>query len=202
MPSASEIQNSMIGAWRLLLGRREGMRQLDTTADGFWDSFFAMLVALPALLIGWVAFANDLVALPEVYGSRSSIIARLFVAEAGKWVVPIVALAIAARPLGIADRFVPYVVASNWATAVLVWLTLPLPLLRLALGSGSEIVMALSLGVFIATLVLSWRLTNAVLERGPGTATAVVVAMVVFSILLALWLETALGLYVPDASLE
>ena len=44
----------------------------------------------------------------------------------GTWVLPLVLLwRSSRRALGIADRFVHYVVASNWASALIVWLMLP-----------------------------------------------------------------------------
>ncbi len=197
MPSAAAIQQYLLGAWRLMFGRADGMRLLDTSVDGFWDSFWAIAFAFPALALGWAAFASDMPA--DVYGSRPSIILRLLVTDLAEWLVPIAGLAVVARPLGIADRFVHYVVASNWATALVVWLTLPLPLLRFAMPGGGELLTAISLCVFIATLVLSWRLTNASLNKGPGVATAVMAGVLAFSIFLSLWLETALGLYVAPA---
>ena len=50
MPSANEIQAGLTGAWRMMLGRSDGIGLLDLSADGFWNSFFAMIVALPPLL--------------------------------------------------------------------------------------------------------------------------------------------------------
>ena len=54
MLSGAEIQNGLTGAWRLMIGNAEGLRLLDLTADGFWNSFFAIIVALPAMLLGWL----------------------------------------------------------------------------------------------------------------------------------------------------
>ena len=49
MLSADETQASLTGAWRLMLGKADGLRLLDLSADGFWNSFFAIIVATPAL---------------------------------------------------------------------------------------------------------------------------------------------------------
>ena len=58
MPSFAEIQRYLTGAWRMMNGRPDGIRLLDITADGFWNSFFAIAVALPAMFAGWVTIAN------------------------------------------------------------------------------------------------------------------------------------------------
>ena len=63
MLSAEETQASLTGAWRLMLGKADGLRLLDLTADGFWNSFFAIAVAAPALIVGWVGIANEIVQL-------------------------------------------------------------------------------------------------------------------------------------------
>ncbi len=63
MPSAEEIQLYLTGAWRMMMGKADGLRLLDLSADGFWNSFFAIVIALPALIVGWVGVANELSAL-------------------------------------------------------------------------------------------------------------------------------------------
>ena len=54
-----------------MLGKTDGIRLLDVSADGFWTSFYAMLFALPPIFLSWVAFANDLGQTPDIYGSKS-----------------------------------------------------------------------------------------------------------------------------------
>jgi hypothetical protein len=195
MPATSDIRQYLSGAWRLMFGRQDGLKLLDISADGFWDSFFAMVVALPPLLIGWIAYANELGQVPEIYGSKPSILVRLAIAEFGEWVLPLVALAVAARSVGIADRFVHYVVASNWATAALLWVTLPLPLLQLVLPADSGLLLAAAFAVFVVSIIFTWRLTNATLNKGAGTATLVTAGIIVASLLVSYLLQSALGLY-------
>lgn len=186
MPSGETIQQHMTGAWRLMTGRRDGLELLDLSADGFWNSFFAIVVAVPALGLGWVALANELGG--GAFGSRLSIFLRLAFVDFLAWVIPIVVLALAARPLGIVQRFVPYVVASNWGSALLVWLLAPLSLIELVWTGESQILDALALIFFLVTLALSWRLTNGAVAKGP------MVASWVFGIVLATTLVVLVGL--------
>ena len=60
MPRVEEIQQYLTGAWRMMMGKPDGIRLLDISADGFWNSFFAIAIALPALIAGWVTLANTL----------------------------------------------------------------------------------------------------------------------------------------------
>ena len=77
MPSFEQVQQYLTGAARLMLGKSDGLRMLDFSADGFWNSFFAMVVALPALMIGWVGLANELEQMPGAIGGRFSILLRI-----------------------------------------------------------------------------------------------------------------------------
>ncbi|MET0941796.1 MAG: transporter [Mesorhizobium sp.] len=193
MPSVEDIQQYMTGAWRLMLGKPDGMRLLDISVDGFWNSFFAIIVALPALAASWIAVANDITELADM-GSRLSIVLRFAVVDIGAWVLPLGALALAARPAGIADRLVHYVVATNWGSALLVWLMLPPAVLKLFFPAAQDVSAALSLLLFLASMVLSWRLTNAAIGKGAGLGSAVFVAMFVASLAVLFALQAILGL--------
>jgi hypothetical protein len=70
MPSAENIQLYLTGAWRMMLGKADGLRLLDLSADGFWNSFFAIAIALPPLTVSWVGAANELSQLSADFGSK------------------------------------------------------------------------------------------------------------------------------------
>jgi hypothetical protein len=197
MPPSEDIQRYLVGAWRLMTGRRDGIAMLDLSADGFWNSFFAIVVALPALIVGWVGTANELGADPAASASRFSYLMRLALVDLGSWILPLVALAFAAPLAGLRDRFVHYVVATNWASAILSWVMLPAALLRMVTSSGSDLVIVLSLALFALSMALTWRLTNAVIDRGPAMGTAVFAGMFVASIVVLLALQSLFGIYIP-----
>ncbi len=192
MPSADDIQSYLWAVWRLMNGRDEGLKDLDLSADGFWNSFFAIVVALPALVVGWVAFANELGG-GEALGYRLSVIARLIFIDLASWIGPIVLLALVAGPAGIGSRFVPYVVASNWASAIFIWILVPPSIIELFVPGITDFATLLSLGLIIVTLILSWRLTNTVIGMGAAVATAVFVGMLVASLVILLTLQSLLG---------
>ncbi|MCV0379511.1 transporter [Nitratireductor sp.] len=193
MPSFAEIQQYFAGVWRMMMGRSEGLRLLDLSADGFWNSFFAILVAFPPLVVGWVTISNELAG-GEVVAARFALFNRLMVTDIATWVIPFAILALVARPAGIADRFVHYVVASNWASALFSWITLPAMLIRLFIPAAAEFANLLTFVIFIGTLVLSWRLTNAAIGKGPAVASAVFAAMFAASLGVLFTFEGLLGL--------
>lgn len=193
MPPADDIQRQMTGSWRMMMGKPDGLRLLDISPDGFWNSFFAIVVAAPALALGWVAVANELAMRPAA-ASRFAYVAGLALADLATWLLPLVALAFAARPLGIADRFTHYVVASNWGAAVVVWLMLPASLLRIFSIGGDDLAAAISLGFFLFSLLLFWRLTRIAINRDTGTVAAVFGGMLVASFLVLFTLQGLLGI--------
>lgn len=197
MLSADETQSALLGAWRLMLGKADGFRLLDLSADGFWNSFFAIVVALPAMIVGWVGIANE-IGDPDAFAGRFGMVVRLAVIDLGTWVLPLVALAFVGRRAGIGGRFVHYVVASNWASAIVAWLMLPPALLRLFGPATDQAVSLFSLVLFIATMVLTWRMTNLAIGRGAAVGTAVFVGMFLVSLAVLFALQALLGVTVPE----
>jgi hypothetical protein len=196
MLSADETYASLAGAWRLMFGKTDGLRLLDLSADGFWNSFFAIVVAAPALIVGWVGIANE-IGDPEAFAGRLGMLIRLATVDIGSWVLPLVALALVAPRAGIGGRFVHYVVASNWASAIIAWLMLPSALLRLILPSTSEISSLVSLFLFALSMLLTWRMTNASIGKGAAVGTAVFVGMFIGSLLVLFGLQMLLGIDIP-----
>ncbi|TIR23062.1 MAG: transporter [Mesorhizobium sp.] len=199
MLSADETYASLVGAWRLMFGKADGLRLLDLSADGFWNSFYAILVAAPALIVGWVGIANE-IGDPEAFAGRLGMLIRLATVDIGSWVLPLVALALVAPRAGIGGRFVHYVVASNWASAIIAWLMLPSALLRLFLPSNSDVNSLVSLFLFALSALLTWRMTNASIGKGAAVGTAVFVGMFIASLLVLFGLQALLGIDIPDST--
>jgi hypothetical protein len=196
MLSADEVQTSLTGAWRLMMGKPDGLRLLDLSADGFWNSFFALIVATPALVVGWVGVANQ-IGDPDAVIGRLGMVIRVAMVDLGTWILPLVALAVVARHVGIGGRFVAYVVASNWASAIIAWLLLPSALVRLFVPAPNQFADLLSLLLFLLSMVLTWRMTNAVIGKGAAVGSAVFAGMVVASLIVLFSLQALLGIGIP-----
>jgi hypothetical protein len=194
--SPDETQASLTGAWRLMLGKADGLRLLNLSADGFWNSFFAMVIAVPALIVGWVGIANE-IGDPEAFAGRFDTLVRLAAVDLGAWVLPLIGLAVVAPRVGIGGRFVAYVVASNWASAIVAWLMLPSALIRLFLPVTDATAGFVSLFFFLLAMVLTWRMTNAVIGKGAATGTAVFAGMFLGSLVVLFALQALLGITVP-----
>jgi hypothetical protein len=93
---------------------------------------------------------------------------------------------------------VHYVVATNWASVILSWLVLPAALLRLFTTADSQLVVAVSFAVFVLSMVLTWRLTNAIIAKGPAVGSAVFAGMFVASVVVLIALQSLLGISFPQ----
>jgi hypothetical protein len=195
--SADETQTSLTGAWRLMLGKTDGLRLLDLSADGFWNSFYAIVVAIPALVVGWVGIANE-IGDPDAFAGRLTVLMRLALVDLGAWVLPLIGLALVAPRAGIGGRFVAYVVASNWASAIIAWLMLPSALIRLFVPATDAAAGFVSLFCFLLSMVLTWRMTNVVIGRGAAVGTAVFAGMFAGSLVVVFYLQALLGITAPQ----
>jgi hypothetical protein len=196
MPSGDEIQRYLAASWRLMMGKPDAVRDLDVSADGFWNSFFAIVVAFPALCVGWTSLAIELSELGV--GGRFSIAFRLAIIDITSWILPLLVLGLIARTVGVADRYPHFVVASNWGSALLAWLMLPASILGLFYSGPDDVADSVSLVIFLAAMVLTWRLTNAVLAKGAAVASAIFFAVVVAGIFLIFFLQSLFGLQGPQ----
>ncbi|MGN6466485.1 MAG: transporter [Rhizobiaceae bacterium] len=194
MPSAEEIQQYLYGTWRMMLGKSDGLRALDISVDGFWNSFFAIVIALPALVVNWVTIADSYGDMAQNLDDRFAIFMRLAVIDLAAWLLPLAAFAAIARRVRLADRYVHYVVASNWATAIIAWLMLPPAILLLFLPDATDTAWFLSMVIFIASQIFVWRLTNVAIGKGAATASAVYAGMFAASVAILLVLQWLLGL--------
>ena len=197
MLSSDETYASLTGAWRLMLGKPDGLRLLDLSADGFWNSFFAIVVATPALIVGWVGLANE-IGDPNAFAGRFTMLIRLATVDISTWVLPLVGLALVAPRAGIGGRFVHYVVASNWASAIIAWMMLPAALIRLFLPSTNEFAVLAALLLFALSMILTWRMTNVAIGRGAAVGTAVFAGMFVASLAVWFGMEALLGIGAPN----
>lgn len=193
MPPADEIQRNVTAAWRIMMGRYELVRAYDFSADGFWNSFFAIVLCLPVLLTSWVPLANEMASPISSFAERLSIVLRLAIVDLASWVLPLVVLGLLAGLIDVRDRFVPYVVVTNWGSVILVWMLLPANLIRLVWPAEIELAMLLALVVFLATMVLLWRLTNAAIGKGPMIASTVFATVLLTSFFILFTMQALLG---------
>lgn len=194
MPSFEEIQYYFSAVWRTMTGHPEALNNLNTDADGFWRSFYAILIALPPMLIGWVEIAARLTGGGDETALRLINTFKLAAIDMIVWLLPLLIIGFLSRSLGLERRFSTYVVATNWATALFAWIYAPLSFLNLLLPVLSPVFAGINFGLFLATLALSYRLTRAALQRPHSFAAPFFITVILGSIMLTIILQGLTGL--------
>ena len=99
MLDADYVQAHLTAAWRIMVtAKGDALARMDITAEGFWRSFWSILLALPPMLLSWVAAAPDFLAGD---GSLSLTVLRLGIADLAAWIVPIAGLALVTLAIGL-----------------------------------------------------------------------------------------------------
>jgi hypothetical protein len=133
--TADEVHRSFRGSLDLLHSRTEGLRSFDLSEAGFWRSFSAIGLALPAYVVTVALERHRLGELdPDhpVFGSLW-LDALVALAYGASFVALPLAMIGISRRLGLTERYVPFVIVTNWI-AVLGLLTLSVPGILLLIG--------------------------------------------------------------------
>ena len=171
IPNRAEIISSFFGAWRLFRIDPDAMRWFNTSMDGFWRSFFAAFLALPSFAFAFAFHIAETDGAPE----PAAAIVLGAIAYAAGWIVfPIVA-AIVVQPMGYGHHYVPYIVAHNWAGALVAQAYLAVEILiRVGIFAG-ELGGFVAIILFVATLWYGWSVARVALATSASLAVALVV---------------------------
>ncbi|RKF08489.1 hypothetical protein DEM25_000345 [Oceaniradius stylonematis] len=176
-----------------ITGRPGAIERMDISADGFWRSFTAIAVALPAMFFVWVmnARANQ-AEMPSM--GVAPLVAGEAVFELVVWLLPIPVFALVLRPLGLGHRFVHLVIARNWANALFSYVIAALYVPHLVVADDNGAMMMLGGVLMVLILVAAVRLTRAALDSSVSLAMAFIAGEFIVSIALAIAYLGMLGL--------
>jgi hypothetical protein len=174
--TADEVVRSLKGSLRLLQRQPDGIRAFDTSFEGFWRSFAAILLTAPAFIV--LLAEQRLNAGLLVPGSGLLDDGALAAREAFVFVAPWIAFPLVmigfARLMGLERRYVGYMVAYNWSGVIAAGV-LAGPALLHVLGlatPGLATFYTLTFGIIL--LQYRWFLARAVLGVGGGLAALLV----------------------------
>ncbi len=182
MPPVAEIRHYFEGAWRLARGDTGGMAHFDFSVDGFWRSFWALVIVAP----GYAVIVADQYSRqgepvpfwPTLIGESLSYLLR--------WAtLPLVAILLT-RFFGVAGRYVPLIVVLNWSSLVqLVVLLVPIALSVLLSAEATWLLL------FVATgLVLFYQ--GFVIKTALDCPVGIAVAFLAADLIVAMFLNSAL----------
>lgn len=177
---ADDVARSLRGSWRLMTKGAEALPELDLSRDGFWRSFLAFALMLPATvtILAALRLASGLSNTEGLFGLP--MLAACVVGALSLAILVVPAFLILIRPeLAQAPRFTSFVIAWNWAGIVSASL-MAVPAAVYAIG-WAPATLALVQSAFFAAIVLRLRycVARAAFGAGNGIALPLVVASVV-----------------------
>jgi hypothetical protein len=179
------LRDNLAGAWQVMLGRSQGLNRLDTSLDGFWRSFAAIVFLIP--------FTSMSLLSQDLYNRNSGIPARLTGGSFGiygialvvDWVAFPLIFAVLARVFGFGARYVPFIVSRNWASVILTALAAIVDLLHLGGVLPSPALPVAGLIVTAIAIYVSYKVTRTALAVSVVTAVPIVVLDILVS--LTIW---------------
>jgi len=196
MLERDEVARSLYGAWRLFLDRPEAMRYFDVSLDGFWRSFAAVILLVPAYAM--TALAEYRVILSDAIAddgfSNAAFVADKALALGIDWIALPVLLALVARPLGISRTYAPFIVARNWCAVLAV---LPFGLIGFLFAAGIfgvDLANVLSLAALVVVLYYNFLIARRALAVGTAFAIGIVILDLLVSLSVAALADSIVGL--------
>jgi hypothetical protein len=174
--TADEVHRSLKGALDLLNRQVDGLKAFDLSERGFWRSFAAISLTIPAYVVS-VAFERSRLGLasPEqgMFDSLWLDLALAFGHVASFAALPLAMIWITRR-LRLTDRYVPFVIVTNWITALgLIVLSVP-AILMLVGWAPPPLASLFTLCFGIVILRLQWFATKVTLGVSGGLALTIV----------------------------
>ena len=110
------LRDNLTGAWQVMFGRPQGLPRLDTSLEGFWRSFAALVLVVPFASVSLISERSltSEAATPEAISSGTFVLYGL--ALLVDWFAFPLLFALLAPAFGLGSRYVPFIVARNWAS--------------------------------------------------------------------------------------
>lgn len=188
MADGASIRENLAGAWQVMNGNAAGLARMDVSLGGFWRSFGAIVLIVPYLVLGIMDHPANVGGGDGLAGeAASSGIGLQLVATGIDWIIFPLVFALLARPIGVADRYVPFIVARNWS-AVIASAFLAAVTAAHLLGIASDAALPFLL---VLVLGLTLRFSYLVIRTALVVPVAVALPIVFLDFLLSLVVQAA-----------
>ncbi|WP_457090516.1 hypothetical protein [Microvirga sp. P5_D2] len=179
--TADEVNRSFKGTIDLLNSRSEGLKSFDMSERGFWRSFSAIWLTLPAYIISLAIARMRLGAVPDgALLDNLWVDAVVALGHVGGYIALPLAMIFIARGFRLTGAYVPFVIVTNWIS-VIGLLVLSVPAMLLLLGWATPSLASLFSLAFAVVLVrIQWFATKETL----GLSSISALGIVLFGILL------------------
>ena len=194
MIAGSYVRQSLATAIRVARFEPQAVAGFDNSFEGFYRSFFGVILCAPLYLLTVLAERRlALEADAETSAAASSLpppSAALYGLEIVTYLVnwlafPLVMIAIV-RLIGATTRYVPFIVAYNWTSCIVIAATVVPYALYLAGALSLAGILAFYYPIAMMTLLYRWRVAKDALQIPGMTAVGVVILEALLSIFVAL----------------
>lgn len=186
MISSLDAAKGVYGAWRLAHGDRAGLSYFDTSMAGFWRSFGAAIVALPA----YVALVMLSIAEHDGEVNYGGIVLVEGIAYVIDWFAFPLAAIYVADWMDKGRNYTRLIVALNWARVLEAIAMLPAVLVATVAPTGPFAFIPVAM--FVAILVYHWWVIRTALEATGAEAAMVTIINLTIGVITALWARSLL----------
>jgi hypothetical protein len=196
MPTLKEVEFYLRGLWLLFKQDPAGFSYLDLTERGALRSFWAIVWALPAILVSFAWWRLlYLQGLPEGTETGALFFFRLTLVEASNWIFPLVLLGVLCLLIGIGEKFSSMVVVINWLALPISYSYGLLVLMMMFLPALAGVVALLWLILMVSVIVALFRIIRMIVGEQLLMVSTIVMVLLVPSMIIAELLEQYLGVY-------
>lgn len=196
MPTLKEVEFYLRGLWLLFKQDPSGFSYLDLTDRGAMRSFWAVLWALPAILISFAWWRLlYLQGLPEGTETGALFFFRLALVEASNWLFPLILLGVLSWIIGIGEKFASMVVVINWLALPVSYSYGLLVLLMMFLPGLAGLVALLWFLLMITVIAALFRIIRMIVGDQLLMVSTIVLILLVPAMIIAEVLERYLGVY-------
>lgn len=196
MPTHKEVEFYLRGLWLLFKQDPSGFSYLDLTDRGAMRSFWAVLWALPAILISFAWWRLlYLQGLPEGTETGALFFFRLALVEASNWLFPLILLGVLSWIIGIGEKFASMVVVINWLALPVSYSYGLLVLVMMFLPGLAGVVALLWFLLMITVIAALFRIIRMIVGDQLLMVSTIVLILLVPAMIIAEVLERYLGVY-------
>ncbi len=181
--TADEVGRSLKGTVALLNHRPEGLSAFDLSERGFWRSFVAVWLTLPAYIVS-LALERMRLGLSD---ASEPLLGNFWIdlvvalAHVASFVALPVATIFVVRGMRLATRYAPFVIVTNWIS-VAGLLVLSVPAILLLAGWATPALATLfTLAFAVIVFRVQWFATRVTLGVSPGFATGIVMLGIILN---------------------
>jgi hypothetical protein len=193
--NAAYVREQLKVALRVVRFEQEAVRDFDQSFDGFFRSFFGILLCAPfyvlIVLTDRRIATNAPAEMPGVEigplpPTNATFVALESMNYLANWIAFPLAMIFITRILGVGPRYVPFIVAYNWTSCVIYALTIVPPVLYLSGLVPIVAASSLSLPVILLAIAYRFKVAREALEISGLNAAGIVLFDLLLSLLIVL----------------